>query len=135
MSTVFVDTVAWIALLNRSDALHSSALEVMNALQQQKASMITTEYVLLEVANALSAPRFRPQVVAFVDGLHRSAVLQIVPASQELLEAGWDLYRQRLDKEWGLTDCTSFVVMEQQQITQAVASDHHFEQAGFTKLL
>jgi predicted nucleic acid-binding protein len=91
--------------------------------------------VLLEVADALSAPRFRAQVVAFIDGLRQSGVTQIIPGGQDLLDAGWELYRRRPDKEWGLTDCTSFVVMEQQQITQAVTSDQHFEQAGFVKLL
>jgi predicted nucleic acid-binding protein len=133
--TVFVDTVAWIALLNRSDALRPRTLEVMATLQQQKAHLVTTELVLLEVADALSAPRFRSQVVAFIDGLRQSGVTQIIPGGQDLLEEGWELYGQRPDKEWGLTDCTSFVVMEQQQITQAVTSDQHFEQAGFVKLL
>jgi predicted nucleic acid-binding protein len=61
--------------------------------------------------------------------------LQIIPVSPTLLADGWTLYCQRLDKEWGLTDCTSFVVMTQAQITQAFTSDHHFEQAGFIKLL
>jgi predicted nucleic acid-binding protein len=133
--TVFVDTAAWIALLNRSDALRPRALEVMATLQQQKSNLVTTELVLLEVADALSAPRFRAKVVTFVDGLRKSGVTQIIPGGRDLLDAGWELYRQRPDKEWGLTDCTSFVVMEQQQITQAVTSDQHFEQAGFVKLL
>lgn len=135
MPTVFVDTVAWIALLNRSDALRPRTLEVMATLRQQKAHLITTELVLLEVADALSAPRFRSQVVAFMDGLRQSGVTRVIPANQDLLDEGWKLYGQRPDKEWGLTDCTSFVVMEQQQITQAVTSDQHFEQAGFVKLL
>jgi predicted nucleic acid-binding protein len=133
--TVFVDTVAWIALLNRSDALRPRTLEVMATLRQQKTHLVTTELVLLEVADALSAPRFRAQVVAFIDGLRQSGVTQIIPAGQDLLDAGWELYRRRPDKEWGLTDCTSFVVMEQQQITQAVTSDQHFEQGGFVKFL
>jgi predicted nucleic acid-binding protein len=106
--TVFVDTVAWIALLNRSDALRPRTLEVMATLRQQKAHLVTTELVLLEVADALSAPRFRAQVVAFVDGLRQSGVTQIIPGGQDLLDAGWELYRRRPDKEWGLTDCTSF---------------------------
>jgi len=46
-----------------------------------------------------------------------------------------ELYAERPDKGWSLTDCISFVVMRQQGITQALTGDHHFEQAGFTALL
>ena len=135
MLKVFVDTVAWIALLNVNDVLHEQARQVMVALRWQNTRLITTEFVLLEVADALSAPSIRPQTVAFIEGLRWLPILQIVPASQSLLAAGWALYSQRSDKDWGLTDCTSFVIMTQEQITQAFTSDHHFEQAGFINLL
>lgn len=135
MLKVFVDTVAWIALLNVSDALHAQARQIMSTLRQQRARLVTTEFVLLEVADALSAPAIRARTVTFINGLRQLTVLQIVPASPTLLAEGWTLYSQRLDKEWGLTDCTSFVVMTQEQITQAFTSDHHFEQVGLVKLL
>lgn len=132
---MFVDTAAWIALLNVSDALHSRAKQVMNELIQQKALLLTTEFVLLEVADALSIPAIRSQTVAFINGLRQLSILEIIPISQTLLVESWTLYSQRLDKEWGLTDCSSFVVMTQEKITQAFSSDRHFEQAGFIKLL
>ena len=135
MDKVFVDTAAWIALLNSSDALNPPALQVMNRLQQQKAFLVTTEFVLLEVADALSAPAMRTQTVAFINGLRQLNVLHIIPISQALLTSGWQLYSQRPDKEWGLTDCISFVVMTQERIALAFTSDRHFQQAGFTKLL
>jgi predicted nucleic acid-binding protein len=135
MASVFVDTVAWIALVNINDALHNQALQVMEALRQQNAHLITTEFVLLEVADALSAPSIRSQTLAFVEGLRQLPILLIVPATQALLADGWILYGQRSDKDWGLTDCTSFVIMIEEQITQAFTSDHHFEQAGFANLL
>ena len=135
MLKVFVDTAAWIALLNVSDALHSRAKQVMNELIQQNVLLVTTEFVLLEVADALSIPAIRSQTVAFINGLRQLSILEIIPISQTLLVESWTLYSQRLDKEWGLTDCTSFVVMTQEKITQAFTSDRHFEQAGFVKLL
>jgi predicted nucleic acid-binding protein len=135
MRKVFVDTAAWIALINISDDLHVPAQQVMSVLRQQKAQLMTTEFVLLEVADALSAPLNRLHTAAFVDGLWRLPVLRIILASHELLADGWELYKQRLDKDWSLTDCTSFVVMMRERITQAFTSDHHFEQAGFVKLL
>jgi len=132
---VFVDTVAWIALLNSSDGLHTPAQQAMHDLRQQNVHLVTTEFVLIEVADALSAPAVRAQTVAFINGLRQLAILHIIPANPNLLADGWTLYSQRPDKEWSLTDCISFVVMTQEHMTRAFTSDHHFEQAGFIKLL
>jgi predicted nucleic acid-binding protein len=73
-------------------------------------------------------------LIRFVDGLRRFPHLRIVP-SDSLLDEGWRPFCTRLDKEWSLTDCTSMIVMGHEQITLALTSDHHFEQAGFTTLL
>jgi uncharacterized protein len=59
----------------------------------------------------------------------------IVPAASDLLQQGFDLFSRRPDKEWSLTDCISFVVMEDYGLSEALTSDSHFEQAGFKKLL
>ena len=107
----------------------------MHELRRLRARLITTEFVLLEVADALAMPPARGRAVAYIEGLRVLALLEIVPATQTLLAGGWALYRQRPDKAWGWTDCTSFVVMSEQRIFQAFTSDHHFEQAGFQRLL
>jgi len=135
MLKVFVDSAAWIARVNARDALHQPARRVLNELRKQGALLVTTEFVLLEVANTLSAPAFRAQAVALINELRLSPSLRLIPATTTLLAEGLELYRDRPDKEWSLTDCTSFVVMRQEAITQAFTSDHHFEQAGFVKLL
>ena len=135
MLLVFVDTAAWLALVNTRDALYAPARRVMDELNQQSARLITSEFVLIEVANAFSAPAFRTRAVTLIEGLRLLPNLNIAPVTAELLAAGWQLYRNRPDKEWSLTDCTSFIVMKQENVTQAFTSDHHFEQAGFVKLL
>ena len=135
MLNVFVDTVAWIALLNANDVLHAQARQVMRMLRHQNTHLVTTEFVLLEVADALSAPSVRSRTVAFIEGLRQLPILRVVPAGQDLLAEGWTLYRQRPDKDWSLTDCTSFVVMTREQIAQVFTSDHHFEQAEFVNLM
>ena len=53
----------------------------------------------------------------------------------ELYAEGWQLYSNRLDKDWGMIDCISFVIMQERNLTEALTSDHHFEQAGFKVLL
>ncbi len=90
---------------------------------------------MLEVANGLSNLSTRSSAINFIESLYRLPKLKIIQLDQSLYQKGWQLYKQRLDKESSLTDCISFVVMKQEIITQAFTSDRHFEQAGFTKLL
>lgn len=135
MPTVLVDTAAWIALVNTRDELHNAAEQIMVELRQRKVDLVTTEFVLLEVGNALCASAWREKAVKLIDGLRSLPNLQIVPATTSLLAEGWQLYRSRPDKEWSLTDCISIVVLQKERIEQVFTSDHHFEQAGFEKLL
>ena len=135
MEKIFVDTAAWLALLNKDDGLHALAQQVMKTLRQQRVVLSTTNFVLLEVADALSAPMHRLRTVEFVNGLRQLPLLSILPASQDLWAEGWKLYSDRPDQDWSLTDCISFAVMNQERITQCFTSDHNFEQAGFVKLL
>lgn len=135
MMEVFVDTVAWLALLNASDMLHEPARQAMDQLRSQRAQLTTTEFILLEVADAMCASSVREHTIRFIDGLRQMPVLTILPVSEELFTAGWELYRQRSDKSWGLTDCMSFAVMQERKLTRAFTSDHHFTQAGFVGLL
>ena len=122
---VFVDTAAWLALINVDDDFHLLAKQVRKKLQQDNCSLITSDFVLLEVADALTTPRVRSQTINFIDRLRSLSGLKIVPISQSLFDAGWQLYSQRLDKDWGLTDCISFVIMQQEGITIAFTSDKH----------
>lgn len=135
MPTVLVDTAAWIALVNTRDALHSRALQTMAELRSRKVALLTTEFVLLEVANSLCTAAWRVKAVKLIDGFRSLPDLRIIPADTILLAEGWDLYRGRPDKEWSLTDCVSIVVMQKERVEQAFTSDHHFQQAGFVKLL
>lgn len=135
MQAVFIDTTAWIALLDDTDMLHQPTLQVMQTLRQRQTPLVTTELVVIEMGNALAAPTMRMRTIAFLDRLRRNPDLTIIEASEHLIAAGWELYRQRPDKAWGLIDCTSFVVMQQRGLHEACTADHHFEQAGFVCLL
>lgn len=130
-----MDAVAWIADANKRDALHVRTRQVMSKLRQQHVAFVTTEFVLLEVANAFGRLPLRLLAIPYLNTLRGLPDLEIIPANSSLLADGWALYNQRLDKEWSLTDCTSFVVMAREQILEAVTSDHHFQQAGFVRLL
>lgn len=132
---VFVDTAAWLSLFNLRDSSRPAAMKIMKQLRLQKRKLTTSEFVILELADSLSKPPLRINAFDYIEGIRQSEDIEIIPLSRDLLNKAWDLYCRRPDKGWGLTDCTSFIVMEQEQISEAFTSDHHFEQAGFTKLL
>ncbi|HVM49680.1 MAG TPA: hypothetical protein VMU04_16755 [Candidatus Acidoferrum sp.] len=91
--------------------------------------------VLMEVADALAESEARGGVRDFILQLRGSAACETAPASRELLDSALDLYHQHGDKRWMLTDCVSFVIMRDRNVTVALRGDRHFEQAGFTALL
>jgi predicted nucleic acid-binding protein len=132
MSEVFADTVYFIAHFNRADQYHRKALELSDRLG---GLLVTTDWVLIEVADGFAKTRYRSRVRPLVSRLRHSSISEIVPVSSALLEEALDLYHERADKEWTLTDCTSFLVMKERGITEALTGDRHFEQAGFKALL
>jgi uncharacterized protein len=91
--------------------------------------------VLVEVGDALARTGNRDVFSRFYDWIRNDPGTTIVPASRELLESGVHFYRYRRDKDWPLTDCISFVVMEDEGIGDALTGDKHFTQAGFVALL
>ncbi len=135
MDEVFVDTAAWIALLDESDSLHKKANEVLDRLSERKSRLVTTEFILLELGDGFSAVGKREKALKFIEELRELEILRIIPATQDLLSQGWELYTNRPDKNWQVTDCISFVVMKKENISIAFTSDRHFEQSGFTKLM
>jgi predicted nucleic acid-binding protein len=96
---------------------------------------VTTEFVLVEIADGLAAVRFRVQAVQVIATLQASSLVEIIPASSQLFTPALELYRGRGDKDWGLTDCASFVVMSEHSLSEALTTDNHFRQAGFRVLL
>ena len=97
--------------------------------------LLTTRAVCFEIGNALARVRFRPVAVRFLNELESSPGAQVISGSEDLYRQAFELFRQREDKEWSLTDCLSFVVMQQHDITESLTSDEHFVQAGFKALL
>lgn len=129
---IFVDTGYLIALARPRDALYTRALAWSAAITEPK---VTTEYVLLEVLNFLSAVVDRQKGHTIVDSFNSAPDCEIVPASCSLWSAGKALHARRRDKEWSMTDSLSFVVMDERGITRALTHDHDFEQAGYVALL
>jgi hypothetical protein len=132
MKTVFADTSYYVALLNPLDVCHAVALRWSRKLACR---VVVTEYVLLELGSALSQRRDRRLFTGLVAQLRADADTVLVPAAPQLFDRGLALFARRTDKNWSLIDCISFVVMKEQGVADALAADHHFEQAGFRVLL
>lgn len=131
MNSVFADTSFYIALLSPEDAFQDAAQETSDRFDGQ---FVTTEYVLVELGNYFCSGR-RDLFLKVYELIESDPDIWVVPASTELFKQGLELYSSRGDKDWSLTDCISFVVMKQRGISDALTSDHHFEQVGFRALL
>ena len=132
MSVVFADAFYFVARLNRRDQHHQRVLQFS---RDFRARLLTSDWVLMEVADALAESECRARVRDFILHLRGSASCEIVPASRALLDRALDLYHQYADKKWTLTDCISFVIMRERGVTDALTGDRHFEQAGLVALL
>lgn len=107
MTRVFADAGYWIALLNPRDGLHAKAIAVSSALG--KARVVTSEMVMTEVLNAFASKGelLRKAACDLADRVRSNANAEIVPMTSSAFRAALDRYRNRHDKTWGLTDCTS----------------------------
>lgn len=132
---IFLDTAYVYALVNTRDEWHDDALSWQQKLEQEQRGIVTTELILVEIADGLAAIRFRTQAAQIIAALQASPFVEVVAVSSELLNLALELYRQRGDKEWGLTDCVSFLVMRERSLLEALTVDIHFQQAGFRALL
>lgn len=132
---IFLDTSYAIALSAPSDDLHSQAILLADSLECSSTRLVTTQAILLEIGNALAKQRHRSAAIALLLAIETDAQIEVVPITQDFYSRGFQLYSTRLDKEWGLVDCISFIVMQEQNITSALTADEHFQQAGFRVLL
>ncbi len=135
MGVVFADAGYWIALWNPRDALHRQAMAFADALESS--DIVTTQLVLVEALNSMAGQReFRRAFAAqMVQELETNPDVEIVPQTDAQFRAAVERYAARSDQRWSLTDCASFLVMEERNITAALAYDRDFEQAGFVALL
>ncbi len=135
MGVVFADSAYWIALWNPRDARHQRAMAVAHA--WGASDVVPTQLVLVETLNSMAGkPEHRRTFAAgIVHELEADPSVEIVPQTDAQFRAAAERYAARSDQAWSFTDCASFLVMEERNITEALAYDRDFEQAGFRALL
>ena len=137
MPELFADTSGWGNLVDPTQPFHALAAAHYRMARQQNRKVVTTNYVVAELVALLTSPLRLPraQVVAFIEGLKTSPYVEVAHVDAVMDGAAWQLLRSRQDKEWSLVDCASFVLMGQRGMPEALTTDHHFEQAGYVRLL
>lgn len=135
MTEVFLDTSFAIALSSVTDQNHARAVKLASQIEIDKISLVTTQAVLLEIGNALSKQRYRVAAIQLLESLETDPSVKVILLTNSLYGLAFNLFKQREDKEWGLVDCISFIVMQDRGITDALTADTHFQQAGFRALL
>jgi predicted nucleic acid-binding protein len=133
--TVFLDTSFVLALENKDDPHHERAKALDRELLQENAVLLLHWGILFEIADGYARISRRARGLQLLGKFEAEQGYQVFPLTSPLLQDAMNLYRSRPDKDWGLTDCVSFVLMKQEGITEALTADIHFQQAGFMALL
>ena len=129
MNRTFIDTAFVVALVNHKDQYHDQAVELSKKYENDPT--LITEAVLLEIGNAL-AKDFKQEAVEIIKAFRSSDEVVIIEQDSQLFVKGFEMYEKYKDKAWGMVDCISFVAMREHKITDALTTDDHFKQAGFT---
>lgn len=135
MREIFADSGYWTALIRPRDELHQVALRITDELPLHR--IVTTEMILVELLNAMSRSGQQNRELAsrMVTNIYNDTNVEVVPQTSRQFREAAIRYAYRLDQRWGVTDCASFLLMEERGITEALAYDRDFEQAGFAALL
>lgn len=136
MNEVFVDTSGWANAFVKTERYHTEASTLVRQWQQNNRGVVTTNYVLSELISLFTRLRVPREIsLTHIEILRSSTWVEIVHIEESLDAEAWQFLANRLDKEWSLVDAVSFIVMQERGMTEALTEDHHFEQAGFVRLL
>lgn len=144
-NSTFVDTSGWVSFLVPKERFHADAKQILQMAAKSyrqpnsQPTVITTNYILSEVIALISSRpesrHLRSKSIEYVFTIQQTPYVQIIHVEQQVDLEAWARLRKFHDKEWSHVDASSFVLMERLNLRKALTSDHHFEQAGFERLL
>jgi predicted nucleic acid-binding protein len=135
MKAVFVDTMGWFSLLDRRDAWHDKAKSRMAKLAKARTPLFTSDYVVDETATLLKVRHAKQAIHGFFETVESSQALTLTPVTSARFQQAKDFFLKHLDHSYSFTDVTSFVLMKELGIREALTHDEHFTEAGFVRLL
>jgi predicted nucleic acid-binding protein len=135
-SSLFVDTSGWAAAIDRGDTFYQQAQQIVHRAYQQKRPLITSNYILSELAPLLERRNVaRTTLLLAIRTIRADPRVSVIHIDQAIDNEAWALLDARLDKQWSLVDASSFILIRRMGIIEALTNDHHFEQAGLSRLL
>lgn len=136
-TSLFVDTSGWMAQLSETETYHDNAdQELRQAINNPQIAIYTTDHVIAELVALMAARRIpRPQILSAVSNIISGSRITKLYTGQSLFLEAWELLQHRPDKGWSLADANSLLRMQRLGVTEVLTNDHHFEQAGFVRLL
>lgn len=134
MKTIFVDTFYWVALINKKDTWHQRVRSYSQNLYNVK--LVTTQEVLVETVNFFASfpKEMKKAVYQLIEGIIHDINIQVISQSEKSFMIGLNLFKNRFDKGYSLTDCISMMTMRKLNITEVLTHDKHFTQEGFVIL-
>lgn len=132
---IFVDSSGLYALADRHDSSHAPAEECVRRLLASGVEMVVTDYILDEACTLAKVRAGGDAALRLLDIVERSRALQMCWVGVERFEAAKAFFRRYADHGYSFTDCTSFVLMREMRIRDALTTDRHFVEAGFRALL
>ena len=129
-----MDTIYILSLEIQNDSAHQRVLQNWANLAKSNAFLVTTTYVFDEVVTVFNSRNLHYKAVEVGNRLLESPDLELIQIDQTLFDRGWQYFQKHKDKSYSLTDCLSFIVMQEREIVTALTLDNHFSQAGFQTL-
>ena len=127
---VFLDASAWIAITNRKDRYHNEALRVYRRLLRSPVSLITTTWTAYEALTIVKTRLGYGQAERLWERIQRPSIVDLIMVDDKVEAEALELFWEYKDKDWGVVDCSSLVVMERTGCRQAFAFDRHFVEAS-----
>ncbi len=131
MKTLFVDTAGWMACADADDPAHAAATSARDAWIEQGGGFVTTDYIADETLTLVRLRLGHAAAEAWWRQVDASPRVRWETVTPDRAEKARGLFFRYHDKEFSFTDCTSFVVMRELRLREALTTDHHFAQMGF----
>jgi len=134
MNLFFLDTSYIIALELKDDQYHQEALEHWQTIARYRPNLVTISYIFDEVITFFSSRQLHSKAIEIGNRLLYDSSVNFIEVDSRLFGQAYSYFKKHKDKTYSLTDCISFIVMQQLEVSSALTFDKHFLQAGFQKL-
>lgn len=127
---IFVDTAAWVSIAMKEDKHHEAAVRLLKDFQLSRISLMTSDYILDEVLTLVRKRSTHENARRIGVTILRSPVVRMERIHEAVWDKAWKIFQRYNDKMWSFTDCTSFALMDQWNVSRAFTFDSDFEQYG-----